>query len=142
MARPRLILRPLPAAPRRAWLVAILACVLLFLFTNKSRETACIHNVVIYDTIILPHNCDALSMEDKLFQLQTFYTTFHNWKGRPVYHAYGAVVGSALVPIAFPLWAMLYPGARAKDYLKEFGRSFNFQLAYFLLNIGVVIACA
>jgi len=132
----------LPRAARHAWLLAVMACVFVFLFTNKAEESECIHNVTIYGTIVLPHNCDALSMADKQLDIRTFYTTYHNWKGRPVYHAYGVLAGNALIPIAVPLWAALHPGARAKDQLPEFGRSFSFHLAYFLLNIGVVIACA
>jgi len=134
--------RSLPKAGRHAWLFAVLACIAVFLFTDKSKDTDCIHNVFIYGVVSLPHNCDALSMADKLLDFTTFYTTYHNWKGRPVYHAYGAIAGSALVPIAYPLWALLYPGVKTKKQLKKFSRSFNFHLAYFLLNIAVVIACA
>lgn len=134
--------RRLPKAGRHVWLFAVLACIAFFLFTDKSKDTECIHNVFIYGVVSLPHNCDALGMADKLIDLQSFYTTYHNWKGRPVYHAYGAIVGSALVPIAYPVWAALYPGAVAKSQLRKFSASFSYHLAFFLLNIGVVVACA
>lgn len=142
MAVSRIVSPGLPKAARHAWLVAILACVALFLFTDKAQDTECIHNVFVYDVAVLPHNCDALSMADKLLDFESFYVTYHNWKGRPVYHAYGAIAGSALVPVAYPIWAALYPGVKTKNQLKKFSASFNFHLAYFLLNIGVVIACA
>ena len=141
MDRPAMGASRFPKVTRRTWLLAVLACIAVFLFTDKSKDTLCIHNVFIYDVIVLPHNCDALSLADRLLQAQTFYTEFHNWKGRPVYHAYGMVAGHALVPVAFPLWAALYPGARAKNQLRKFSVAFNFHLAYFLLNIGVVVAC-
>jgi hypothetical protein len=135
-------MRRSPKVGRHAWLFAVLACIAVFLFTDKSKDTACIHNVFIYGVAVLPHNCDALSMADRLIDLESFYTTYHNWKGRPVYHAYGAIAGSALVPVAYPIWAALYPGVETKSQLRKFSASFSYHFAYFLLNIGVVIACA
>jgi hypothetical protein len=132
----------LPRAPRRAWLLAVLACVAFFLFTDKSRDTECIHNVTLYGVAALPHNCDSLTLEDKLWRADLFYTQFHNWKDRPLYQVYGVIAGSALVPVAFPLWAALQPGAKADKHLRKFAGTFNFHLAYFLLNIAVVAGCA
>lgn len=128
--------------PRHTWILAVLAVIVLFLFTDKAEDTGCIHNVVIYGAAVLPHNCDSPVLARRQLSFDEFYTEYHSWKGRPVYHAYGWVVGSALVPMALPLLAAVLPGAQSKERLWVFALVFNYHLAYFLLNIGVVVACA
>lgn len=132
----------IPNLPPYAWIAVVLAIVAIFLFTEKARDTGCIHNVVIYGVAVLPHNCDSPVLARRLLSFDEFYTEYHSWKGRPVYHAYGMVAGNALVPFALPLLAVLLPGTQSKERLWVFALVFNFHLAYFLLNIAVVLACA
>jgi len=133
-----------PFADRsRWWIFAVFFVLVFFLFTHQRQDSTCTHNITVYNAIELQLNCDTNSINNYAHDPVKLVTEFHNWKGRPVYLAYGLIVGHALMPVAQPVWRLLIkPWVKMKAYFNNFSRNFHIHLGYVLLNILVVFFCA
>lgn len=126
-------------ARRRWWIFPVLFCVAFFLFTPKTPPNACIQPIRIADSVQLHLNCDSRLLAKMYRNAEKYFTEFNAWKGRPVYFFYGVVAAPVMEPIAVPLWAAIGSFATSDRSLSHYRKYFSLHLAYYALNIGVVL---
>lgn len=126
-------------AGRRWWIVAALFCIGFFLFTPKTPSTACIQIIRIADSVQVQLNCDSRLLAKLYRNAEKYFTEFNNWKGRPVYFLYGVMAAPVMEPIAVPLWTAIGKFATSDRSLSHYRKYFSLHLAYYVLNIGMVL---
>lgn len=124
---------------RRWWMLPALFCIAFFLFTPKTPSTACIQIIRIADSVQVQLNCDSRLLAKLYRDAEKYFTEFNNWKGRPVYFLYGVVAAPVMEPVAVPLWAMIGKFATSDRSLSHYRKYFSLHLAYYALNIGMVL---
>lgn len=125
--------------PRRWWMLPALFCIAFFLFTPKTPPTACIQIIRIADSVQVHLNCDSRLLAKLYRDAEKYFTEFNNWKGRPVYFLYGVIAAPVMEPIAVPLWAAIGNFATSDRSLSHYRKYFSLHLAYYALNIGMVL---
>jgi len=127
----------------RWWAVAVALVIAFFLFTPKSPENICIHNITFFGVAEIPHNCDSVSMVNALGDVPDYITGVNYWKGRPVYMLTGYVFGQMLLPITKPVWQLfLNKNSAAQSYKKNFAKNFHYHVAFILINFAIVFFAA
>ena len=124
---------------RRWWIVVALFCICFFLFTPKTPSSNCIQIIKFANAVELPLNCDSRLLAKLYRSAGTYFTEFNNWKGRPVYFLYGVLAAPIMEPVAVPLWAAIGGFADSDRKLSHYRKYFSLHLAYYALNIVVVI---
>jgi len=133
----------LPAEPdqprRRWWAIVALACMAFFLFTPKTPSSDCIQIITVFHAVQVPLNCDSRLLAKLYRDAEKYFTEFNNWKGRPIFFLYGVAAAPVLQAVAVPLWAVIGNFAQSDRKLSHYSKYFSLHLAYYLLNIGVVL---
>jgi len=132
--------KPAPRSSwRHWWMLPALFCILFLLFTPKTPPTACIQPIHIADSVQLHLNCDSRLLAKLYRDAEKYFTEFNNWKGRPVYFLYGVVAAPVMEPIAVPLWTAIASFTSSDRSLSHYRKYFSLHLAYYALNIGMVL---
>ena len=124
---------------RRWWIIPPLLCICFFLFTPKIAPSNCIQIIKFANAVQVPLNCDSRLLAKLYRDAGKYFTEFNNWKGRPVFFLYGVVTAPILEPVAVPLWSAIGGFASSDRKLSHYRKYFSLHLAYYSLNIGVVL---